>query len=220
MNSRQKAARETRQKLLKTGKLLICQKGLDNISVEEITRAAGVSKGTFYTYFKRKEDILFQVSRETFREILESAMQADGDFLAKLTAYMVSFSQCIEHDSVHLAQDWVSHVVLPVPPESVYDREKLPFDLDSVKTLLCSGIEGGMLKPDTPAELIAHTLVDILYGQMLCWAMSDGVYSLKERTREFCRLYLGTLFKDYLVCAEDADMVKEDERNERTGRNN
>ncbi|MBQ7409298.1 MAG: TetR/AcrR family transcriptional regulator, partial [Alphaproteobacteria bacterium] len=56
MNMRERAALETRKKLLKTGQKLIMRKGLSNISVEDITNAAGVAKGTFYTYFKRKED--------------------------------------------------------------------------------------------------------------------------------------------------------------------
>ena len=196
MNCRQQAAMETRRKLLKTGKLLICQNGLANISVEDITRAAGVSKGTFYTYFKRKEDILFELSRDTFGEILEAAMAFNGNFMEKLTCYMVRFSECIENDSVHMAQDWVSHVVMPVPPQSGYDRGKLPFDRDSAAELLRYGIDCGMLKPDFPVDTMAHTLVDILYGQMLCWAMSDGAYSLRERTREFCELYLKALFKE------------------------
>ena len=84
MTNRQLAAMETRKKLLNAGKEIICRKGLTNVSVEEITEAAGVSKGTFYTYFKRKEDIVHELSRSMFGEILEYAKAAVGDFLGKL----------------------------------------------------------------------------------------------------------------------------------------
>ena len=74
MTGRQLAApRATRTKLLRAGKTIICQKGLEHTSVEEITEAAGVSKGTFYTYFRRKEDIVFELSRGMFGEILAEA---------------------------------------------------------------------------------------------------------------------------------------------------
>ncbi|MBQ6012075.1 MAG: TetR/AcrR family transcriptional regulator, partial [Alphaproteobacteria bacterium] len=46
MNLREKAVAETRRKLLKTGQKLIMKNGLSNVSVEDITNAAGVAKGT------------------------------------------------------------------------------------------------------------------------------------------------------------------------------
>lgn len=70
MTNRQLAAAETRKRLVEAAKAIICDKGLSNTSIEEITEASGVSKGTFYTYFKRKEDIVFELSGGMFDEIL------------------------------------------------------------------------------------------------------------------------------------------------------
>lgn len=55
MNNRQLAALETKRKLMEAAQKLICEKGLNDTSVEQITETAGVSKGTFYTYFKKKK---------------------------------------------------------------------------------------------------------------------------------------------------------------------
>lgn len=63
MTNRQISAMETRKKILNAGRKIICEKGLGSTSVEEITEAAGVAKGTFYTYFRRKEEIVFELSR-------------------------------------------------------------------------------------------------------------------------------------------------------------
>lgn len=73
MTNRQLSTLETRKKLLDTGRKIIGEKGLADTSIEEITQAAGISKGTFYTYFKRKEDIVFELSRNMFQKILENA---------------------------------------------------------------------------------------------------------------------------------------------------
>ena len=54
------------------------------------------------------------------------------------------------------------------------------------------------MKPDIPAAELAEILVDLLYGQMLCWSMSGGSYSLKERTEIFCRHHLPELLGKYL----------------------
>ena len=67
MNNRQLAALETKRKLMEAAQKLICEKGLNDTSVEQITETAGVSKGTFYTYFKKKEDIVLALSRGAAR---------------------------------------------------------------------------------------------------------------------------------------------------------
>lgn len=46
------------KKLFKTAAKLIKEKGFDNISVSDICKEAQVAKGTFYVYYKAKEDII------------------------------------------------------------------------------------------------------------------------------------------------------------------
>ncbi|MFA4662392.1 TetR/AcrR family transcriptional regulator [Pyrococcus kukulkanii] len=53
---------DTREKLLHSAKKLFARKGFDRVTVDEIVRDAGVAKGTFYLYFKRKEDIIREVA--------------------------------------------------------------------------------------------------------------------------------------------------------------
>ena len=199
MTNRQLAAMETRKKLIAAGKKIICEKGLVNTSIDEITEACGVSKGTFYTYFKRKEDIVFELSSEVFSEILENAKAFEGSFLEKLANYMVCFSEYIEKSSVKLAQDWIRNVVRPEFAQSSDEKSKLQMDLEAVERLTSLGVENNELQPETPVEMLSHTIVDLLYGELLCWCISDGAYSLKERTQEFCETYLSKLIKPYMI---------------------
>ena len=95
MNNRQLAALETKRKLMEAAQKLICEKGLTDTSVEQITETAGVSKGTFYTYFKKKEDVVLALSRGMFGEILEQAKSLEGTFLEKMKKYNVmSYRKC------------------------------------------------------------------------------------------------------------------------------
>ncbi|HYG59176.1 MAG TPA: TetR/AcrR family transcriptional regulator [Symbiobacteriaceae bacterium] len=48
---------ELRAALIQTGLRLFAEKGFAATTVDEITTAAGVAKGTFYNYFKTKEDL-------------------------------------------------------------------------------------------------------------------------------------------------------------------
>lgn len=198
MTNRQIAALETRRKLLAAAKKLVCEKGLVNTSIEEITKACGVSNGTFYTYFKRKEDVVFALSQEMYQGIYEEAQAHDGPFMERLVFYMVNFSGHIERDGLKLCQEWVRNTVDPDLAEPPYNKNKLYVDLDSMKGMITKGVERGELKEDTPVDALAGALVDVIYGEMLCWDMSGGAYSFEKRTKEFCSLFLPAMMKPYL----------------------
>ncbi|MCU0081406.1 TetR/AcrR family transcriptional regulator [Extibacter muris] len=198
MTNRQLAALETRKKLLEAAKKIVSEKGLINTSIEEITKACGVSNGTFYTYFKRKEDVIFALSREMYQEIYENAQAHEGSFMERLIFYMVNFSGYIEKSGLKLCQEWVRNTVDPDLVENPDDKNKLGMDIDSMKGLLERGVERDELQKDTPVDVLSHTLADVLYGEMLCWDMTGGAYSFEERTKEFCNMFLSEIIKPYL----------------------
>ncbi len=196
MTNRQLAAMETKKKLIETAKNIICKKGLINTSVEEITKASGVSNGTFYTYFKRKEDILFALSDYMFQKLYDEALAYNAGIIERLAVYMISFAQYIENSSLKLCQEWVRNSVDPdIFPDG---KMKLSADISAINSLLNNAIQKGELKKDTPVELLTQTLTDILYGQMLCWDISGGAYSYKERTEKFCEKILNSVIDPYL----------------------
>ncbi len=198
MTNRQIAALETKRKLLEAAKKIVCEKGLINTSVEEITKACGVANGTFYTYFKRKEDVVFALSREMYQEIYNKALIHDGSFIERLIFYMVNFSVYIEKSGLKLCQEWLRNTVDPDLVENPDDKNKLSMDISSIKGIITNGIKRGELKKDTPVDKLSHTLTDVLYGEMLCWDMSGGSYRFEERTKEFCNMFLPAIIKPYL----------------------
>ena len=61
----------TRQKILEAGAEIIHLKGYNHTGLQEILQAAGVPKGSFYNYFKNKEDFGLQVI-DFFTELFAS----------------------------------------------------------------------------------------------------------------------------------------------------
>ncbi len=199
MTNRQLAALETKRKLMEAAKELISKKGLANTSIAEITKKCGVANGTFYTYFKQKEDIMFALSREMYQEVLDRALACDGTFMERLVYFLTSFADCIEKSGLKLCQEWVRNTVNPDLIKNEDDRGKLAFDIHSTAILITDGMQRGEVTPDAPVEILAHTLMDVLYGQMLCWDMSGGSYCFAKRTEEFCSLFLNTMMIPYLT---------------------
>lgn len=60
----QKRSIEKKEKIIKCGFELICKKGYYNTNTAEIAKAAGVSTGIVYNYFKDKHDILIEALKK------------------------------------------------------------------------------------------------------------------------------------------------------------
>jgi AcrR family transcriptional regulator len=73
----QERSRRTRQQLVNAAVKLWTERGFENgvetTTVEEIARAAGVTKGTFYFHFAHKEDVLLEMSNTTGDVVMEVA---------------------------------------------------------------------------------------------------------------------------------------------------
>ena len=54
-------SKNTKQKIIESGAGIIHLKGFNHAGIQEILDAAGVPKGSFYNYFKNKEDFGLQV---------------------------------------------------------------------------------------------------------------------------------------------------------------
>jgi len=62
---------ERRESLLRLGIELFSSKSYDELSIEDIARAAGISRGLLYHYFPSKRDYYVEVVRTSAAELLE-----------------------------------------------------------------------------------------------------------------------------------------------------
>ena len=87
----QKRSIEKKEKIIKAGFELICEKGYYNTNTAEIAKAAGVSTGIVYQYFKDKHDILVEAS-EIFYPMLNvtSNIKIDKSNLDTILKNMVN----------------------------------------------------------------------------------------------------------------------------------
>src|SRR3954470_24607597 len=79
----QERSRRTRQELVNAAVKLWTERGfehgVENTTVEEIARAAGVTKGTFYFHFAHKEDVLLEMSLTAGDAAMEVAYRSAED---------------------------------------------------------------------------------------------------------------------------------------------
>ncbi|MBQ8476697.1 TetR/AcrR family transcriptional regulator [bacterium] len=195
MGKRQDLALETRKKLIDTTKKLISEKGFSNLNVEEITAASGVAKGTFYTYFKHKEDILNEICTSSFKQIeLKLKTIKNKDFIKKLEQYCSNFMFEVEKYGVNITREWIRDNLTP-------DNKRISkwqYDVDMLQDILFNAVKNSELSADLPVELLANIIISMLYGMMICWCMSDTKFEPEKEIPRFVKFQLKPMFKPYL----------------------
>jgi TetR/AcrR family transcriptional regulator, cholesterol catabolism regulator len=88
---RKQEERERYQAILETAARLICERGYEGTSMQEIAAACGMTKAGLYHYIQNKEQLLFAImdyGMDVFEEQVLSKVRGMGDPLERLRACM------------------------------------------------------------------------------------------------------------------------------------
>ena len=201
LTNRQKAAMETRKRLLIAARKLLYDKDFSEITVADIAKEAGVAVGSFYVYFKRKEDIVEGLEDYDFYHLAQivNGMTEKG-ILDRLAYYCHEFMKGIEDYGLEITRQWIRNNV--APQRMCYSKEddtKYTFDVRTLQSILQEGVMCGLLKPETPVDDLALFINAELYGLMLAWCMSNGAVVGSERTETLVRHGLAKIFEPYII---------------------
>ena len=94
--------KDTRSRILEQGARIIHQKGFNNTGIQEVLQAAGVPKGSFYFYFKSKEEFGLDLI-DHFEGLMQGRMRyhfdsADSAGLKSLKAFFDEFMVYFERE--------------------------------------------------------------------------------------------------------------------------
>ncbi|AYD02327.1 TetR/AcrR family transcriptional regulator [Neorhizobium sp. NCHU2750] len=95
-----------REQILEGAKRVFMRLGFDAASMNDITREAGVSKGTIYVYFTDKEDLfvaMVEAEREAFLSSLRMVLANNEDIETGLYQFGVTFLEHLTDENVMTA---------------------------------------------------------------------------------------------------------------------
>lgn len=178
---RERRTAETRERLFRAALDLFAKKGFAESTVEDITEAADVGKGTFFNYFPSKDHILLAFGEMQLSK-LEAAVsevrhsgQPMREFLRSLGVRMTQ--EPIRNPGIirTLLQAYLS--TTPVRA-AMQDLQARVHALHSEIVRL--GQERGEIRKDLPATEIAHVFRQTIFGTLLIWSL-HGDATLHER---------------------------------------
>ena len=158
---------ENKKRIIEVALELINEKGFDNVSVSEITKAAGVSKGAFYIHFESKEDLIEKQINYFYDDLKLDDSYSIND---RLENYLLKSVDHIIDSGLKMAQEWFSHSVLG----SKYGNFKLNYDAEYIKSLVGDD---------------AKEIISIYYGALNLWCFTNGNIDPKEIIFNYLKKY-------------------------------
>lgn len=185
-------------KMYRKGIQLIRIKKLKSITVEDITSAAGLAKGTFYVYYKSKEEFLFQLIKRFETELMQNIVMAakgEGELKTKVTYIFKHIYLASDSIAFSLTPEDVEWLLHKLPDKADPERDKS--QNNSALILGALGISSEKCKSTT-----IHYLADCL----LHIASSELVYYDKAGKEEAMDIMVNTI-ADYICRLADAQDI-------------
>jgi AcrR family transcriptional regulator len=170
---RSRQQQHTRAEIIRAAFELFGKHGFDEVSVETIAAAVGISRATFFNYFPRKELILREVASaraEKLKSIVaEFGVQGEPRSLEGVVNLVVKLTE---------ENARISHHAKELLLETFFNQASQGLLLavrEEVIGSLAGAIERIPLKSPMSARLVAETLFAVYLATMLEWLMREGV---------------------------------------------
>lgn len=188
LTSRDKQAIETKNKIFKTGIDLIRDYGIDSITINQITKKANVSVGTFYHYYTSKLDLFMDLYRSADKYYEDEISQKVKGlpYKEQVKLFFREYALIAEKNGIELTRKmYVADNELFISREEGMHRVLL----DIVSAAKNAGLIKNTINEKTPAE-IKDELFLIARGTIFDWALNKGSYSLTDKMDSLLDIYL------------------------------
>jgi AcrR family transcriptional regulator len=169
---RERHRAETRDRLYRAALALFAERGFLETTVEDITEAADVGKGTFFNYFPTKEHILAEFGGQRTAAVeraLQKARTTKGPVLAVFRELIGDAVGQADKSAALLRAIFAAHASCTSVREELIKRSHLGRRILAQIFLLAQ--ERGEIRRDIPATALARITQRIFMGVTMSWAI-------------------------------------------------
>jgi AcrR family transcriptional regulator len=169
---RERRRTQTRDRLYRAALDLFAQRGFLETTVEDITEAADVGKGTFFNYFPTKEHILAEFGGERTAAVeraLEKARSTKGPVLDVMRELAGDAAGQSDKSAALLRAIFAAHASCTSVREALVKRSQIGRRLLAEIYLLAQ--ERGEIRRDIPAADLARLTQITFMGATISWSL-------------------------------------------------
>ena len=183
-----------RDRILEAAARLICEKGYDATSIQDIADATGLTKAGLYHHIRSKESLLLEIQHygmDVFEEKVLSQVVSIADPLERLKA-------CMEKNVLLVTHGWSKevtiilheHATLTGESRSQINTRKKRY-VTFLETSFAEAVRAGRIRPVNPKVAAFAFLGMVLW--IYKWFRADGPISAEQLARDMQDLFFGGL---------------------------
>jgi AcrR family transcriptional regulator len=175
---------ETRMRLFRSAVRLFSERGFWNVTVEDITEAADVGKGTFFNYFKSKDHVLGVMAEIQFGRIqeLEPLVAAGKQTMRELLCRLAHALTEEPARSPDLARALLSSFLVSQVVRELLN-ERIATARHRITHFVEIGQQRGEIDPRLDRQKVAAQFQQAVMGSILMWTIHGG-QTLPERIED------------------------------------
>jgi TetR/AcrR family fatty acid metabolism transcriptional regulator len=188
MTNRAKQAEATKNKIFECGVNLVRKYGFDQVTVEQISKEAGVSVGTYYYYFQSKFDLfseIFKRADEYFQTHVEGSLIAK-DALEQIVEFFDKYADFNILNGIEMVK-------------KLYTADNKMFLTKgrAMQNILTAIIEKGQVNKQISKKLSSEEITNALFvtarGVIYEWCLYDGNMDVKQEMKKIVTIMVNGL---------------------------
>lgn len=185
----------TKDRIIQTGLALLKEEGYENLTVRNICERAEISTGSFYHFYKTKDDLM---SEFLHRTEWEDDMENADDIVEYIIHGYVSLIDVYET----LGMNFVSSYYTATNQSfNVYTREVGGYVSDYIRKHLMTARDQGYIRDDVSIDKIIYGVQTLVIGNVFQWCVVKGATDI--------RMDLDRMLRDYLTLRIVSEKYKE-----------
>ncbi|MBU5626609.1 TetR/AcrR family transcriptional regulator [Oscillibacter sp. MSJ-2] len=195
----------TRQRIVSAAMSLFRLHGYSNVSVKDIVRESGVAHGSFYTYFKNKDNLLgeyLQTMEDDYFRYHETRMKDPEysrlDPMEKIYRFLADVNQIMAAPGKDFFRAYNAYTIREMDILGIHNRNYFRI----LESLLDQARARNQINPAMSNEHILQAAVAMNRGIVTEWSVDgqSGQVSDKDPLlREFCQ---------YIACPDDSSALQ------------
>lgn len=181
-------AEATKHLIFESALTLFKQKGFDRVSIKEIADHAGTAKGSFYTYFSTKSDIIVEefwaidaYYRSIEAEVLKQ-VTASGKLLRFTELQLTYVRDVIGCETLKVL--YANQVLKEGSDKVITDQSRFWYTF--IRSIIEEGQQEGLFNRRKTADCYALYFNRAIRGLFLDWNISSASFDLVEAGLDYC----------------------------------
>lgn len=172
---------------------LLRQYGYEYITVNNICKLANVSTGSFYHYFKSKDDLMSNFFLHAYEKFWEEGKLCPGeDIIENILQFFFLYSEFCQDQGLDFIRNFYTPFNRSMDMRLSTDNNgqcRLPSMADA-ENYIQEAQNKGILKKSISAKQLADDLCTIEKGCIYEWCVSNGEFQIRELVERLLRNYL------------------------------